>query len=109
MWIQKNAAQFFMLFLSKCLQPEPATEPPSALVLFLQKYANVSTKKPSVSSYLLHNRFKRVKSVFIVYCLMTVSHHFYGITRIIMELILWSLINALSVLRMVFVGQTNLK
>lgn len=32
------------------LQPEPATEPPSALVPFLQKYADVSSKKPSVSS-----------------------------------------------------------
>uniref|UniRef100_A0A4W6ESG9 Sorting nexin 14 n=1 Tax=Lates calcarifer TaxID=8187 RepID=A0A4W6ESG9_LATCA len=30
------------------LQPEPATEPPSALVPFLQKYADVSSKKPSV-------------------------------------------------------------
>lgn len=28
--------------------PEPATEPPSALVPFLQRYAEVSTKKPSV-------------------------------------------------------------
>ncbi|GAA6231674.1 sorting nexin-14-like isoform X1 [Lates japonicus] len=28
--------------------PEPATEPPSALVPFLQKYADVSSKKPSV-------------------------------------------------------------
>ncbi|XP_076612056.1 sorting nexin-14-like isoform X4 [Chaetodon auriga] len=28
--------------------PEPATEPPSALVPFLQKYADVSNKKPSV-------------------------------------------------------------
>lgn len=31
-----------------CLQPEPATEPSSALVPFLQKYADVSNKKQSV-------------------------------------------------------------
>lgn len=37
----------FLSFLN--FQPEPATEPPSPLVPFLQKYANGSTKKSSVS------------------------------------------------------------
>uniref|UniRef100_A0A8C2Z8C8 Sorting nexin 14 n=1 Tax=Cyclopterus lumpus TaxID=8103 RepID=A0A8C2Z8C8_CYCLU len=31
-----------------CLQPEASTDAPSSLVPFLQKYADVSTKKPSV-------------------------------------------------------------
>lgn len=35
--------------VSPDLQPEPATEPPSALVPFLQRYADVSNRKPSVS------------------------------------------------------------
>lgn len=39
----------FSTSLSSCLQPEPATDPPSALVPFLQKYAEVSNKKQSVS------------------------------------------------------------
>lgn len=45
------SSQTLMSFGSRlALQPEPAAEPPSALVPFLQKYADVSNKKASVSS-----------------------------------------------------------
>ncbi|XP_074541404.1 sorting nexin-14 isoform X1 [Halichoeres trimaculatus] len=43
-----DTVNFMVLIFVDDTPPEPATEPASALVPFLQKYANVSNKKPSV-------------------------------------------------------------
>ncbi|XP_041661145.1 sorting nexin-14 isoform X2 [Cheilinus undulatus] len=43
-----DTVNFMVLIFVDDTPPEPATEPPSALVPFLQKYANASNKKPSV-------------------------------------------------------------
>ncbi|XP_041661146.1 sorting nexin-14 isoform X3 [Cheilinus undulatus] len=42
-----DTVNFMVLIFVDDTPPEPATEPPSALVPFLQKYANASNKKPS--------------------------------------------------------------
>uniref|UniRef100_A0A665VPK2 Sorting nexin-14-like n=1 Tax=Echeneis naucrates TaxID=173247 RepID=A0A665VPK2_ECHNA len=48
LFVFQDTVNFLVLLFVDDSPPEAATEPPSALVPFLQKYADVSNKKPSV-------------------------------------------------------------